>query len=84
MITELRAKSQITIPKSIVDSLNLNQGDKLEVSEQDGCIKIIPISVYPKKYLDSLQKEIDQIKSDIKSGKQPVFDDIDTMLSTLK
>ncbi|NLK46141.1 MAG: AbrB/MazE/SpoVT family DNA-binding domain-containing protein [Treponema sp.] len=35
MIVELKAKSQVTIPKDIVTSLELNQGDKLEVIEKE-------------------------------------------------
>ena len=31
MLTELRTKSQITIPKDIVNHLGLAEGDKLEV-----------------------------------------------------
>ena len=38
MITELRAKSQITLPKSIVSSLGISEGDKLEIFEKDGMI----------------------------------------------
>ena len=83
MLTELRTKSQITIPKTIVDSLNLNVGDKLEITEKDGIITIVPIAVYPKKYVDKLEKELKKIKSEIQSGKTPVFNDIDSMLETL-
>ena len=34
MITELRAKSQITLPKSIVSSLGISEGDKLEIFDK--------------------------------------------------
>ena len=34
MIAELRAKSQITLPKSIVSSLGISEGDKLEIFEK--------------------------------------------------
>ena len=36
MLTELRTKSQITIPKDIVARLGLHEGDKLEIVEKDG------------------------------------------------
>ena len=52
MLTELRTKSQITIPKDIVARLGLHEGDKLEIVEKDGTIQIMPVAVYPKKYLD--------------------------------
>ena len=53
MLTELRTKSQITIPKDIVMKMGLREGDKLEIVEKDGVIELMPVAVYPKKYLDS-------------------------------
>ena len=38
MLAELRTKSQITIPKEIVASLGLAEGDKLEIYEKYGVI----------------------------------------------
>ena len=60
MLAELRSKSQITIPKQIVSSLNLNEGDKLEITEKDGVIQIVPVAVYPKKYIDEIQDDKDK------------------------
>ena len=84
MLAELRTKSQITLPKSIVSSFGLTEGDKLEVFEKDGVICMVPVAVYPKAYLAGLQSEISQLKKDISSGKQPVFDNIDSMLAALE
>jgi AbrB family looped-hinge helix DNA binding protein len=83
MITELRPKSQITIPKSLVDKLGLSEGNKLEVFEQDGLICIMPVVVYPRKYLDDLRAEIEMTKDLIASGEQPVFDNVEAMLAKL-
>ena len=60
MLTELRTKSQITIPKDIVMKMGLREGDKLEIVEKDGVIELMPVAVYPKKYLDELRSEINQ------------------------
>ena len=38
MLAELRQKSQITIPKEIVEKLGLSEGDKLDIRELDGTI----------------------------------------------
>ncbi len=84
MITELRAKSQITLPKSIVSSLGISEGDKLEIFEKDGMICIVPVVVYPKKYLDELQDEINQLKENINNGKQPVFDNLEALFDKLE
>ena len=69
MLTELRTKSQITIPKDIV--------------EKDGTIQIMPVAVYPKKYLDELRSEINETKAKIAAGEQPVFDTVDELFEML-
>lgn len=84
MLTELRQKSQITIPKEIIAKLGLSEGDKLDIFEKDGSICIMPVVVYPKKYLDELRKEIDDVKSKIISGEQPVFDSVDALFNKLE
>ena len=58
MIIELRKKSQITLPKEIVKNLNLQEGDKFEVSIENGSIKLEPVAVYPKEYILKLAEEI--------------------------
>jgi AbrB family looped-hinge helix DNA binding protein len=84
MLAELRTKSQITLPKDIVNSLGLSEGDKLEVYEKDGMICMMPVAVYPKKYVDELHGEISQLKQNIREGKQPVFDSIDELFQKLE
>jgi AbrB family looped-hinge helix DNA binding protein len=83
MIVELRKKSQITIPKSIVDKLGIQEGEKLQIFEHQGSIHMIPVAVYPKKYVENLQREIHTIKNKIKEGKQPVFDNVEDMFKDL-
>ena len=84
MLAELRQKSQITIPKDIVAKLGLSEGDKLDIIERDGTICIIPVVVYPKKYVDELRVEIEEAKSKIASGEQPVFDSVDALFAKLE
>ena len=84
MLAEFRAKSQITIPKELVDKLGLSEGDKLEVFEQNGLICIMPVAVYPKKYLHELQEEIETTKAKIASGEHPVFDNVDALFAKLE
>lgn len=83
MLAELRTKSQITLPKEIVNSLGLSEGDKLDIREKDGVIYLTPVTVYPKKYVDELQTEISELKKNIASGKQPTFDSIDALILQL-
>ena len=84
MISELRAKSQITIPKDLVDKLGLSEGDKLEIYEKDGIICIMPVVVYPKKYLDELREEIVITKLKVASGELHMFDNIDAVFEKLE
>lgn len=84
MLSELRAKSQITIPKELVDKLGLSEGDKLEIYERDGIICIIPVVVYPKKFIDELRDEIETTKLKIKYGEQPLFDNVDALFEKLE
>lgn len=84
MLAELRPKSQITIPKEIIIKLGLSEGDKLDIFEKDGAICIIPVSVYPKKYMDELREEISSVKAKIATGEQPVFDSVDALFDKLE
>ena len=84
MIAEFRTKSQITIPKEIVMSLGLTEGDKVDIFEKDGEIHIVPVVVYPKKYVDKLRSEIIETKAKIASGEQPAFDSVDELFANLE
>ena len=84
MLAELRAKSQVTIPKEVVTRLGIKEGDKLEITEKDGVIQLIPVVVYPKKYVDELKSEIDGIKAKVADGTQPTFDNIDSLFDALE
>lgn len=84
MIVELSKKSQITIPKTIVKSLNLKVGDKFEIYEKNGMITMIPVVVYPKGYINDLLKEEDEVKHNIASGTQQIFDDVTSLLTALE
>ena len=84
MLAEIRAKSQITIPKEIIKQLGLAEGDKIEIFEKDGMICMMPVAVYPKKYIDELTSELSQLKESIKKGEQPVFENVDTLFDELE
>ena len=84
MLAELRQKSQITIPKEIVEKLGLAEGDKLDISERNGEICLIPVVVYRKKYLDELRNEIAEAKEKMASGEQPVFNNMEALFAKLE
>lgn len=84
MLAELRQRSQITIPKEIIAKLGLSEGDVLDVFEQDGTICMMPVTAYPKRYLQELRQEIAETKAKIASGEQPVFDNVDALFAKLE
>lgn len=83
MLVELKAKSQVTIPKDIVNSMELNQGDQFEVIEDNGKIVLVPVAIYPEHVIKKLKAEVKEIKESIKNGTQPVFDSIDSLFEEL-
>lgn len=83
MIMELRKKSQVTIPKEMMLTLGLKEGDKLDITAQNGIIYMIPVVVYPKKYVDELRSEISDVKEKIKKGKQPTFSNVEDLFKQL-
>jgi len=80
---ELRKKSQVTIPKEMMLTLGLKEGDKLDITAQNGIIYMIPVVVYPKKYVDELRSEISDVKDKIKKGKQPTFSNVEDLFKQL-
>ena len=65
MIIELRKKSQITIPKEIISSLGLVEGNHLDVSIKDGQIVLEPVAIYSKEYVEGLEKLVQKAKKDV-------------------
>lgn len=73
MITQIRGKSQVTIPKEVVKALNLKAGDHLDVGIENGNIVIRPVFVIPKEqawyWSESWQQGEHKAEDDIKSEK---------------
>jgi AbrB family looped-hinge helix DNA binding protein len=84
MLAELRTKSQVTIPKELVSKLGIQEGDKLEITEKDGVIQIMPVVVYSKKVIEEFRAEINEVKTKLKNGEQPVFDNIESLMNELE
>jgi len=65
MLAVLRKKSQITLPKEIVDRLSLQEGDSFEVVESGGLITLTPVVIYPKKKVDAIRGRLEEAKARI-------------------
>ncbi len=83
MIIELRKKSQITIPKEIISSLGLVEGDHLEVSIKDGQIMLEPVAIYTKEYVERLERLAEKA-NEVSSGPFSSVEDIKKHLETNK
>ena len=83
--TEALTEEDITEESSTLttDCTIADKGDKLEIVEKDGVIELMPVAVYPKKYLDELRSEINEAKAKIAAGEQPVFDTVDALFEAL-
>ena len=73
MITQLRSRAQITLPREIVKKMKLQQGDNLDVIVDDDKIIIKPVLVIDRsqtwfwsKEWQAMEKEADE---DIKHGR---------------
>jgi len=84
MISVLSSKSQIKIPDSIISNMGLKEGDKFEIFEDNGIIRLIPVVVYPENYISEINDEICSLKDNIKAGKQPVFNNVDDLFASLE
>ncbi|MGE4273407.1 MAG: AbrB/MazE/SpoVT family DNA-binding domain-containing protein [Desulfitobacterium sp.] len=73
MLTEIRSRSQITIPSQIIKKLNLKQGDTLEVDVDGDQIILRPVVTIPKDqayfWTKEWQAEERQVQSDIEDDK---------------
>lgn len=88
MITQLREKSQITIPKEVIKKLKLKAGDSIDIDVEDNKIILRPVVVIPKDQVwfwsKEWQQDEKQADKDITNGKtkkfnsvQELFDDLD-------
>jgi antitoxin MazE len=73
MITQLRVRSQITLPSEIVKKMKLQEGDNLDIILEDDKIVLKPVLVIDRsqswfwsKRWQQMEKEADE---DIKQGK---------------
>ncbi len=87
MLTEIRSRSQITIPSEIIKKLNLKQGDTLDVDVEGDQIVLRPVIAIPKDqtyfWTKEWQSEEKQIQSDIENNniklaksKEKLFEDL--------
>jgi AbrB family looped-hinge helix DNA binding protein len=83
MLAELKERSQVTIPKSVVVELGLQTGDQFDVVIHEGEIHLVPVVVYPKSKINELEKMAAQAEALIASGSGHLFDTADDAITSL-
>lgn len=87
MLTEIRTRSQITIPAEIIKKLNLKQGDTLDIDVEEDRIVLRPVIVLPKDqayfWSQQWQNEEKQVQDDIKNNKIHVAQTKDELFKDL-
>ena len=79
-LIKIRERHQITIPKEIVDKLQVKTGDWMEIEVREGKAALIPRRVVPhppapklsareQRVLETAQKKITAIQEDLKNSK---------------
>jgi bifunctional DNA-binding transcriptional regulator/antitoxin component of YhaV-PrlF toxin-antitoxin module len=84
MVSEMRARSQVTMPKEIVVNMGLKYGDKFEVFEKDGLICFMPVVVYPKSYVEELEAIAAETKAEYERGEIKGFTNMDELIADIK
>lgn len=84
MIIDLRKKSQITIPKEIVEELRLQEGDYLEISVKNGSIMIEPVAVYSKSYIKKLEDTVMRLNEEPTKYNVGPFKSVEDAISYLE
>ena len=91
-IRKVGKRSQVTIPKKIVECLHIDEGDQVRVGMINDCIIIEPVKVVPKgalyyKYgtagefitLNDLEEAVAEADRDYKAGGLKTYQDVTVM-----
>ncbi len=83
MLAELKDKSQVTIPKPIVNELGLTRGDMFDVVVSDGAVMLVPVVVYPKAKAERLEALAKEARASAAAGEAAVYDDVEDLIADL-
>ena len=83
MLAELKDRSQVTIPKSVVNELGLVRGDMFEVVVDNGAVMLVPVVTYPKAKAEELEVLAEAARKSAASGNAAIYDDVEDLISDL-
>jgi AbrB family looped-hinge helix DNA binding protein len=84
MLAELKDRSQVTIPKSVVQQLGLQTGDQFEIDVQNGEILLVPVVVYPKAKIVELEALAAQATKELEEGRTQAFNTVEDLVADLQ
>ncbi len=78
MLIKFKQKSQVTIPKALVEELGLKVGDKLDIDIEDGKLVITPVVIIPKSqewfYTPEWQAKEKEVNKQLEEGRLNIAD----------
>ena len=83
MLAELKDKSQVTIPKSVINELGLVRGDMFDVVVSDGTVILVPVVVYPKAKAERLEALAKAARASAAAGEADVYDNVEDLITDL-
>ena len=83
MLAELKDKSQVTIPKPVINELGLARGDMFDVVVSDGVVMLVPVVVYPKAKAERLEALAKAARASAAVGEAEVYDDVEDLIADL-
>lgn len=88
MLTQLRTRAQITLPKDFVKRLGLKEGDNLDIQIEDDKIVIKPVLIIDKSqawfWSKEWQEEEKEVDEEIKAGKIKTAKNLDELMKDLR
>ena len=88
MVTQLRERSQVTLPAEIVKKLDLKAGDNLEITLEDDRIVIKPVLIIDRSqswfWSKEWQAKEKEVEEDIKAGRIHKADGYKDLIEKLK
>lgn len=87
-LTKLRNRAQVTLPKEVVQKLDLKIGDDLNIEVKGGRVIITPVMVIPKDEMWAWKPEIREAiiegEKEIREGKTKKYASVKDMLAEWK
>lgn len=83
MLAELKDKSQVTIPKSVVNELGLSRGDMFDVVVDNGAVMLVPVVIYPKAKAEELEALASAARKSAAAGDAAIYNDVEDLIADL-